>query len=287
MLDLLLPAAFALFLWWFGTGVLLHLNRTSRRVHRLLMALGLAAGAAALYGLHVSAGLATPAGAIVAFTCAIVLWAVVEMSYYLGFITGWHDMPCPDDAGEGRRFTLALGASMYHELTVLAAAGLVSQLTADGVNRTGLWAFLVLWLMRWSSKLNLFLGVSNFHADWLPEHLRYIASYAPRRRMNLLFPVSVTASTVLAVYLAQAALAAPANSLEQVSLVLVTTLLALAVLEHWFLILPVSDDALWSWALSSASAPDGASLQCNPALADASGTGVTPQAHGVKVEGGQ
>jgi hypothetical protein len=29
---------------------------------------------------------------------------------------------------------------------------------------------------------------------------------------------------------------------------LTATLLALAVLEHWFLVLPLPDEALWSWA---------------------------------------
>jgi hypothetical protein len=36
-----------------------------------------------------------------------------------------------------------------------------------------------------------------------------------------------------------------------VGLTLVTALLALAVLEHWFLVLPVPDEALWTWACRS------------------------------------
>ena len=40
-----------------------------------------------------------------------------------------------------------------------------------------LWAFTVLWLMRWSSKLNLVLGVRNYNRSWLPSHLAYVDSY--------------------------------------------------------------------------------------------------------------
>jgi hypothetical protein len=35
-----------------------------------------------------------------------------------------------------------------------------------------------------------------------------------------------------------------------VGLSLISTLLVLAILEHWFLVLPLRDAALWSWALA-------------------------------------
>ncbi len=37
----------------------------------------------------------------------------------------------------------------------------------------------------------------------------------------------------------------------QVALTLVATLLALAIIEHWFLVLPIEDAALWRWALGA------------------------------------
>jgi len=43
-------------------------------------------------------------------------------------------------------------------------------------------------------------------------------------------------------------LAVQSDPFQSVGLTLVAALLALAVLEHWFLVLPVPDEALWSWA---------------------------------------
>jgi hypothetical protein len=61
--------------------------------------------------------------------------------------------------------------------------------------------------------------------------------------------VSVTVSTLIAGLLVQGALAAGAGTFEATALTLLAALLALAILEHWFLVLPLPDAALWSWAL--------------------------------------
>ncbi|MDZ7753399.1 MAG: DUF3623 family protein [Gammaproteobacteria bacterium] len=42
---------------------------------------------------------------------------------------------------------------------------------------------------------------------------------------------------------------------EKTATVLVATLLRLAILEHFFLVLPVQDSALWNWALRLAGNP--------------------------------
>jgi putative photosynthetic complex assembly protein 2 len=115
-------------------------------------------------------------------------------------------------------------------------------------NQLGAWTFVALWLLRWSAKLNLFLGVPNLNDDWLPEHLRYLGSYIPRRPMNLLFPVSVTAATAVTGALILGATEATTD-FARAGLTLLATLLFLGLLEHWFLVLPLRDSALWSWAL--------------------------------------
>ena len=57
--------------------------------------------------------------------------------------------------------------------------------------------------------------------------------------MNLLFPVSVTLSTVAAVLLVQAAARRRGRRLRGRGFTFLATLMALAVLEHWFLVLPL------------------------------------------------
>ncbi|MGE5153398.1 MAG: putative photosynthetic complex assembly protein PuhE, partial [Bdellovibrio bacteriovorus] len=186
--------------------------------------------------------------AYLAFGCAVALWGCLEMTYFMGLPTGPRKAPCPPDCGGARRFLLAIGTSLYHELAVVATALLLALLTWESPNQVGLWTFTVLWLMRWSAKLNVFLGVPNLHGDWLPDHLRFLQSYMGRRSMNYLFPFSVTIGTVVAVLLWVEALVLGFEPFRSVGLTLVAVLLALAVLEHWFLVLPVPDEALWTWA---------------------------------------
>ncbi len=52
--------------------------------------------------------------------------------------------------------------------------------------------------MNLSARLNLFLGVRNLHAEFLPDHLAYLVCYLKRAPMNRLFPVSVTLGTAAA-----------------------------------------------------------------------------------------
>jgi putative photosynthetic complex assembly protein 2 len=123
--------------------------------------------------------------------------------------------------------------------------------TWDRPNQTGLWTYLVLWTMRQSAKLNVFLGVRNLNADFLPEHLKYLQTYLVRAPMNALLPVSVAAATLVAIPLWQAALAPGAGAYEVASLTLVASLLSLAILEHALLVLPLPSERLWSWGMRS------------------------------------
>ena len=251
MLDLAVPALFALFVWWLGTGVVLYLDTRPARTYRASLAGALAVAVVSVYGIFATRAGTEPLHAYLAFVCAIALWGALEMSYFMGLVGGPRKTPCPPGCRGWRRFGLAVATSLYHELTVVAVVLLIAAITWGEANPVGLWAFCVLWLMRWSAKLNVFLGVPNLHGDWLPKHLDYLKSYMGRRPMNHLFPLSVTAGTVIAALLASAALSTDAGSFDAVALTLVTVLLALAVLEHWFLVLPISDEALWRWALAS------------------------------------
>ena len=69
--------------------------------------------------------------------------------------------------------------------------------------------------------------------------------------MNPLFPVSVTVSTAVLAWLVARAAAADAGSFEAAGYSFLAALMALAILEHWFLVLPLPTAALWSWGLRS------------------------------------
>ena len=248
MLSFVVPAIYAVFVWWLGTGIILYLDGLPQRTYRWsLIGAGLAL-AAGFWGLALTSYGTAPAHAYCAFTCGVLIWGALEMSYFMGLVSGPRKTPCPPDCGPWRRFLLAIGTSLYHELSVLLTGIALLALFSDAPNQVGVWTFGVLWIMRWSAKLNVFLGVPNLHTDWLPEHLRFLQSYMGQRHMNYLFPVSVTIATIGVVLLIAAAVDAETDPFLSTGYALSATLLGLAVLEHWFLVLPLPDEALWSWA---------------------------------------
>ena len=252
MPEYLTDLLFAMFCWWFGTGLVLFLNQLPARTYRWSLSVATAGLVAALYGLGNSRDDTSSSGALIAFTEALVVWAWMEMSYFMGLLTGPDKSSCPAGATGWRRFRLALRTSIHHELAVAAAGLLIVWITWDAPNQIGTWTYATLWLMRWSAKLNLFLGVANVHDEWFPPHLSYLSTYIPRKPMNLLFPFSVGAGTIAATLTFGAAAADSADALITTGNVLVGTLLALGTLEHWFLVLPLRDSLLWQWALKAA-----------------------------------
>lgn len=251
MLSYAAAVGYALFLWWFSTGLILYLDGLPRQTYRFSLLGATVVLLLSLLALWLVRERLDLFGAYVGFTAGVLIWGWLEMTYFLGLITGPNKSACPPDCPPGRRFVLALNTTLYHELALLAVAAVMIMITWSGDNQLGTWTFAILWAMRWSAKLNLFLGVPNLNEDWLPEHVRFVTSYLAKRPMNLLFPVSVTVATMIMALLVNAAIDLPPTGFAGVALMLAATLLALAILEHWFLVLPLQDAALWHWALEA------------------------------------
>jgi G3E family GTPase len=81
--------------------------------------------------------------------------------------------------------------------------------------------------------------------------MAFLKSFLTKKPMNLLFPVSVTVSTVIAVLLFRKALGPMASDFERTGFLFLGALMMLAILEHWFLVLPLPAQALWRWSLKS------------------------------------
>lgn len=249
MTELALALLFAVFIWWFSTGTVLLLNRLSRGAVSLSLFLSSLLAVASLVGLAHTAPQSTTTGAYCAFTCALLVWGWHELSFLTGWITGPRKTALPPGLSEGRRFVEAVRAILWHELAIVAMGGVIGAITWDQPNQVGMGTFAVLWVMRTSAKLNLFLGVRNLSEAFLPAHLKYLESFFRRRPMNLLLPVSITAaSAVLAVMVAHAVADGTALA-AAVGTTLVASMLALAIVEHWMLVLPLDTTALWRWAL--------------------------------------
>ena len=261
MTHWLLPALFAIFIWWFSTGVVILLDGLPHRTFRWSLVLSSGLAVAALLGLAHTATQDTVAGAYCAFTCALLLWGWHELSFLTGWITGPRKGSHTRGCSRWRHAMQAIQVILWHELWLLLSLSLLAAMTWGQVNTVGFWTFCVLWCMRASAKLNLFLGVRNLGLEFLPAHLAYLRHYFRQAPMNLLFPVSVTAATMAATWGIDQALLAPPGSAQAIGHLLVATILTLGVLEHWMLVLPVTPAALWRWALrpahgASPEAPD-------------------------------
>jgi putative photosynthetic complex assembly protein 2 len=199
------------------------------------------------------------------------IWGWQEMAFLMGFVTGPRKTPCPAGCSEWQRFSAAVLAILHHELALLASGAAVIAITWNAPNQIGSGTFLILFCMRLSAKLNMFFGVRNLYESFLPPHLQHLQSFFTRRPMNLLFPVSVTTATALATLLWSDAAGAGASAFQVVGYTLLATILTLAVIEHWFLVLPLPVEGMWTWAMGSRRkkpGPGGAADQAKAPLAD-------------------
>ncbi len=251
MSTYVLPVLYTLFVWWFSTGVILYLNGLPRWTHPWTMLAATVLLGVGLVGLAVTRDDTRITGAYLAFTCTLLVWAWQEVAFLLGYVTGPRRVPLPLGSTGWPRAGYALQTLLHHELALIVLGISVVAITWDGSNPTGVTAFMIFWAMRQSAKLNVFLGVRNLSEDFLPTHLRYLQSYFRRAPMNALFPVSVAVSSWLAVLVWQSAAADGISRFEATALTFAGTLLSLAILEHWFMVLPLPSQALWNWGLRS------------------------------------
>ena len=243
-----LPLLATIALWWASTGAIFYVDSLPRRTFIWTFAGATVLALFALWGLLATAGQTTPGAAYGAFSYGLIIWGWQIVSYYTGFITGPRKTACPPETRGLARFIEAIRTSLYHELAALTGAVLLLALTAGKPNQLGVWTYIVLWWMHESAKLNVFFGVPNLGEEMLPEHLRYLQSFMTRRPMNMFFPFSVTISTVVTAMLVQRAVSAGNAQSETIGYTMLATLMALAVMEHWFLVAPMNGNALWGTA---------------------------------------
>lgn len=255
MPESMTAALIAIFLWWVTTGAILFAVTTLAQQR---VALATATGVLLFGGLitlHQTAEDVSSTSAYLSFLAALAIWGAVEISFLGGLITGPNRKALPSELTGLPRFWSATRVVLWHEIFILALGFLLIIAFAQGPNRIGLMTYGILWLMRLSAKLNLYLGVRNTGETMLPAHLRYMSSYFAHQPMNLLFPFSITLGTLLSAWLFHKAFADGANAHQAVGFMLIATIASLAVIEHWFLMLPLPIETLWRWGMRDKDAP--------------------------------
>lgn len=247
-----IAALVALFVWWFSTGAILFAVRRAdhggpqARLWACLMTLPfLALGVA---GFVDTLGATTTASVYVAFLSALALWGWIELTFLTGTITGPVTSRSVPNVSEGERFLRAWGTVAYHEMLLAAVMLLMIMISWNADNTFGMWTFAVLFAARISAKLNLYLGVRKVNVEFIPEPLSHLPSHFRTARMNWLFPISITGLSFAAACWLQRLWTADTTA-DAVGFALLSALTALALLEHWFMVLPLPDEKLWRWML--------------------------------------
>jgi putative photosynthetic complex assembly protein 2 len=245
--EFALPLLFATVLWFVATGFVLWLDKLPSHTWPVSITLASVASGFAMGGIIATAEETSAWAAYVAFACALVLWGWHELSFLMGFVTGPNRNPCPPDARGWRRFRLAASTLIYHEVAMFVCLLVMAAATWGKPNQTATLTFLLLFVMRLSAKFNIFAGVPHLSTEMMPDHMRYLASYFRIAPPRWFFILSVSGIAVLAAWLADLALSSRGGIATGYALAF--ALVALAFLEHGFLVVPWQDTAIFRWAM--------------------------------------
>jgi putative photosynthetic complex assembly protein 2 len=198
--------------WWVATGLVLALARAGSRHLGAVMALATGVALAGIAGLVATHDQTTVSSAYIAFFSALALWAWHETTFLIGILTGPRRIEAGQAPVETSRFRAAFLTVRDHELALAATVIALIWFMAGAENTTGLLTFMLLWVMRISTKLNIYLGARHAISDMLPDRLSYLKSYFRTDRTSGWFYVSLSASAVLLGWLSHAAATAAPNT---------------------------------------------------------------------------
>lgn len=242
----------AIFVWWFSTGaILLVVRRADRKggdAHMTavlsglpMLALGVAAIAASLHS-------GTLISVYLGFLGALAVWGWIELAFLTGIVTGPMKEDCPQGLTGQSHFGRAFATVAHHEILLLAGLLLLVVASNGSDNRMALATYLILFLARISAKLNLFFGVPRINTEFVPARLAHLKTYFRRGPVTLAFPIAITVLTALLAVCCERLMTAQ-TAVTQTGFALLTALAALALLEHWLMVIPLPDAKLWRWML--------------------------------------
>jgi putative photosynthetic complex assembly protein 2 len=241
---LLAAIAFVIVLWGLSTAVIFYLDSLPIKTFPWSMTVATLVLAASFYAIWSLRTDSTTSGIAISFAAGLLAWGWTEMALYMGFVTGPRKNRCAEGCSGVKHFGHAVSANLWHELAIIQFAVAI---WFSG-NATATWCFMMLWLMHLSARLNVFLGVRNVSAEFVPAHMEVLKGFLRKRNMNPLFPFSCLALLALTVYLTL--------QTQTFSMTMATTLAAIGLLEHVLLMLPLPIERMWNWSLSRKSRLD-------------------------------
>ena len=247
-------AAFtAVFFWWFLTGLILFivkkvddLNPKAHITVTLIFSPVICIG---IYLFFNSLQTITLSSIYSSFFGSILIWAWFELAFLSGFITGPSKQICPEHINQIKRFGYALSTIAYSELILFVTLFIMFYFSLNAENTIGLWTFWILFFARICAKLNLFLGVPNVNTEFLPSPVMHLASYFRVGSTSWFFPVSISLISFTLFFLVDNIFNANNQTPSVIGYTLLASLTTLALVEHWFMVVPLRDAELWKWML--------------------------------------
>ena len=240
----------AVLLWLWGTGAILLVVRRCEGLGAIAR-LG-----AVIWGLPflvfgwvavvTSTAQESVSGVYLGFVGALAIWGWIELAFLTGVVTGPNKKPLPRGEGGGLRFAHAFGALAWHEVLLALPWAALFAVATGMPNQIALWAFGILLGARVLAKLNLFMGVPGINLEAVPVHLAHLKSYFRLSDPSWLFPLSITLLCGMTGLFAERLIFATSN-FGNVTFALLAALSALALLEHWMMLIPLADAKLWRW----------------------------------------
>lgn len=242
----------AIAVWWLSTGIVLavvnHAEKGGSRLWKVMVPMTFV-GAIGFILMLIGSRYQTSLGSYTGFFGALLVWAWHEAAFLTGMLTGSRRTGCPAGLRGWARFRAAWEAVCDHEIALLLTGIGLWFALAGSANLFGLAAFALLWVMRISAKLVIFLGAPHAISEMMPRRIAHLKSYFNTDKTTPLFPLVLAIATgLLAVLVIGAQRATEDHSV--VGHTLLATFMALAIIEHLVLVLPVSDTALWRWAMA-------------------------------------
>jgi len=241
------PTLIALLAWWFGTGIILLMVRLPQNKFPIARGFWTIISLAALFFIAKSMRDNSNSSTYIGFLSTIVIWGWHELAFLTGWICGSRKIKLEPNLQFWSRFKQSVEAIWHHELALFINLIVLLALQVGQPNHTAICTYTLLWLMRLSSKLNLFFGVPQVGEQYLPKHLTYMASYFRKCSGGPFFFFSMSISSIIwALIIFQAQSGQVEITLHWV---LLAALLGLAIVEHILMMIPFSIESVWGWAL--------------------------------------
>lgn len=223
--------------WWVATGLIIAMQRSGpTRVAALIVATALAVFG--FWELRVSANDDSALGARRSFYGGALLWGWVSVTFYGGYLTGFHTDALGITAPSWSLVLPAIQATLLSDVAALMLMGAVALLLLGARNKTGLWGLLIFWGVQQVAKLNVFFGVENPAGNFLPPHLAYLQQFFGPLVNSPFLGLSIALLSLLTMLEGWRVRSASTEGKRQAG-VLYATILALAVLEIIVLGIPL------------------------------------------------